>query len=373
MKILYIFRSLAIWGGIERILVDKMNWLASECGIEVFMLTSDQGEHPIPYRLDERIHFEDLNINFHRQYRYGTFKRFRIAHQMRHKFKRLLSDFIYNIRPDIIVCTTADPIDIITEIKCEIPLILESHSICSRTIEQGKNVLLRKFHRYIFMKYLLKADYIVSLTEGDAVEWRRFHPRVNVIPNMLHPCDIEKSSLTSKRVIWVGRFDYQKRAEVAITIWDIVVQKHPDWCLDIYGEGEMASEIGLMASKSKNVYVHKPVAQIFDCYCQSTILMSTSLFEPFGLVLVEAMSCGLPVVSYDCPYGPSAIVTDGVDGFLVPSDNIQYYADKICMLMDNYLLREEMGQAAFTSSKRFDAEHIMPQWTALFDELSKKR
>ena len=68
MKILYIFRSLAIWGGIERILVDKMNWLVSECGIEVFMLTSDQGEHPIPYRLDERLHFEDLKINFHRQY-----------------------------------------------------------------------------------------------------------------------------------------------------------------------------------------------------------------------------------------------------------------------------------------------------------------
>lgn len=373
MKILYIFRSLAVWGGIERILVDKMNWLASEGGIDVFMLTSDQGEHPIPYRLDERVYFEDLNINFHRQYHYSLLNRILIVRQMHQRFKLLLSNAIHRIQPDIIVCTTSDHINIITRLKGKIPLIVESHSICNRTIEYGKNEFFRFFHRHFFLKSLLKVDCVVSLTEGDAVDWRQFHPQVKVIPNMLHPCDIENSSLTSKRVIWVGRFDCQKRAEVAIIIWDIVVQKHPDWCLDIYGEGEMASEIGLMASKSKNVYVHKPVAQIFDCYCQSSILMSTSLFEPFGLVLVEAMSCGLPVVSYDCPYGPSAIIKDGVDGFLVPFDNIQYYVDKICMLMDNYSLRKRMGLAACASSKRFDAEYIMPQWKALFDELSKKR
>lgn len=373
MKILYIFRSLAVWGGIERILVDKMNWLASEDGIDVFMLASDQGEHPIPYCLDARVHFEDLNINFHRQYHYSFLKRILIASRMHQRYKLLLSNAIHRILPDIIVCTTSDQIDVITRLKGRIPLIVESHSICNRTVESGKNELFRKFRRYFFLKSLLRADCVVSLTEGDAVDWRQFHPQVRVIPNMLHPCDIEKSSLTSKRVIWVGRFDYQKRAEVAITIWNLVVQKHPDWCLDIYGEGEMSSEIGLMASKSKNVYVHKPVAQIFDCYRDSSILISTSLFEPFGLVLVEAMSCGLPVVSYDCPYGPSDIITDGVDGFLVPFDNIQYYADVICRLMDNYSLRERMGQAAFVSSKRFDAEHIMPQWVALFCELSKKR
>lgn len=373
MKILYIFRSLAVWGGIERILVDKMNWLASERGIDVSILTYDQGEHLIPYRLDERVHFEDLNINFHRQYKYSLLKRIMIARKMRQKFKLLLSDGFHRIQPDIIICTTSDQIGVITEVKGRVPLIVESHSICNRTIEHGKNEFFRKSHRFFFLKFLMKADCVVSLTEGDAVDWRQFHPQVKVIPNMLHACDEEKSSLTSKRVIWVGRFDYQKRAGVAITIWNLVVQKHPDWCLDIYGEGEQLSEIELMASKSLNVYVHKPTAQIFDCYHKSSILMLTSLFEPFGLVLVEAMSCGLPVVSYDCPYGPSNIITDRIDGFLVPFDNIQYYADIICMLMDDYSLRERIGQAAYASSKRFDAEHIMPRWMALFDELSKKR
>lgn len=373
MKILYIFRSLAVWGGIERILVDKMNWLASECGIKVFILTYEQGAHPVPYCLDERVHFEDLNINFHKKYNYSLLKRILVASMMRRKFKRFLSNAIHCIQPDIILCTTADQIGVITELKGRVPLIIESHSICNRTIEHGKNVLFRKFRRHFFLKSLLMADCVVPLTEGDAVEWRRFHPQVRVIPNMLHPCDIEKSSLTSKRVIWVGRFDYQKRAKVAITIWNFVVQKHPDWCLDIYGEGEMSSEIRLMASRSNNVFVHRPVAQIFDCYRDSSILMSTSLFEPFGLVIIEAMSCGLPVVAFDCPYGPADIITDGEDGFLVPYDNMQYYADKLCLLIEDHSILERMGKAAFASSKRYEADRIMPKWKALFNELSKKR
>ena len=149
-----------------------------------------------------------------------------------------------------------------------------------------------------FLKSLSKAG-CVALTEGDAEEWRHFHHNVVVIPNMLHPCKVEPSPLTPKRVIWVGRFDYQKRAEVAIDIWkNVVNNRYPDWGLDIYGEGEYESEVTLMVSSTRNVFVHKPTSQIFDCYSNSSILISTSLFEPFGLVIAEAMSCGLPVVAF---------------------------------------------------------------------------
>ena len=370
MKILYLFRSLAVWGGIERILVDKMNWLVSENNTEVFLLTTDQGEHPIVYSLNERVHFEDLNINFYRRYQYSFYRRLGISYQMRQKYKRLLSNRIHSVRPDIIVCTTADQIDVITELKGDVPLIVESHSICNRTIGQGKNVL-RCFRRYNFLKSLKKTNCVVSLTEGDASEWRHFHKKVIVIPNMLHPCKSRQSSLMSKRVIWVGRLDYQKRAEIALSIWDLVVQKHPDWCLDIYGEGEVESDIKTKASQLKSTFVHKPTAQIFDCYFDSSILISTSLFEPFGLVMVEAMSCGLPVVAFDCPYGPADIITDGMNGFLVPFDNIKYFADKVCLLMEDDSLRIRMGHAAYTFSKRFYADGIMPKWKSLFDDITK--
>lgn len=374
MKILYLFRSLAVWGGIERILVDKMNWLASKGGIEVYMLTTDQGDHPIPYQVNNKVHIEDLGINFHRKYQLGYLKRMGISCLMRHQYKKSLSDCINRIQPDAIVCTTADPIDIITEIKGRVPLVVESHSICSRTIEQGKYAVLRKYRRFKYLKSLSKADSVVALTEGDAEEWRHFHYHVKVIPNMLHPypCRIEPSSLTSKRVIWVGRFDYQKRAEVAIGIWKQVANRYPDWCLDIYGEGEYGSEVTLMASSTQNVSVHKPTSHIFDCYSNSSVLISTSLFEPFGLVIAEAMSCGLPVVAFDCPYGPATIINEGVNGFLIPSDKVQYFADKLSLLIEDISLRRQMGQAALESSDRFIPDHIMPQWMALFDELSKK-
>ena len=372
MKILYLFRSLAVWGGIERILVDKMNWLASKGNIEVYMLTTDQGNHPIPYQVNNKVYIEDLNIKFHRKYQFGYLKRIIISYQMRHKYKRSLSDRINRIQPDVIVCTTADQIDIISAVKGRIPLVVESHSICSRTIEQGKNAVLRKYRRFRFLESLSKTDCVVTLTEGDAEEWRHFHHNVVVIPNMLHPCKVEPSPLTSKRVIWVGRFDYQKRAEVAIDVWKQVVIKYPDWSLDIYGEGEYESEIALMTSSTRNVFLHKPTSHIFDCYSNSSILISTSLFEPFGLVIAEAMSCGLPVVAFDCPYGPAAIINEGVNGFLIPSDSMHFFADKLSLLIEDTLLREHMGQAALDSSDRFNADLVMPQWLALFDKLSKK-
>ena len=372
MKILYLFRSLAVWGGIERILVDKMNWLASKGGVEVYMLTTDQGDHFIPYQVGNKVHIEDLGINFHRKYQFGYLKRMGISYHMRHKYKQSLSDRINRIQPDIIVCTTSDQIDIITDVKGRIPLVVESHSICNRTIEQGKYALLRYFRRFKFLSSLSKVDCVVALSEGDVEEWRNFHHNVIVIPNMLHPCKVEPSPLTSKRVIWVGRFDYQKRAEVAIGIWKHVVNRYPDWSLDIYGEGEYESEIALMTSSTRNVFLHKPTSHIFDCYSNSSILISTSLFEPFGLVIAEAMSCGLPVVAFDCPYGPAAIISEDVNGFLIPFDNMQCFAEKLSLLIEDSPLRKQMGLAALLSSDRFTSDQIMLKWLALFDDLSKK-
>jgi len=99
--------------------------------------------------------------------------------------------------------------------------------------------------------------------------------------------------------------------------------------------------------------------------------LMTSLYEPFGLVLVEAMSCGLPVVAFDCPYGPADIIHDGKDGFLVEDRNIEAYSDKVCQLIENEKLRSEMGRIASRSSQCYKAEKIMPQWVNLFEQLKK--
>lgn len=373
MKVLYVFRSLAVWGGIERILVEKMNYLSQVYGYDVYMLTSDQGNHPIPYHLDDNVHFEDLNIRFHQQYQYSFLRKLWVARILKKQYEKRLAERICQIKPDIIICTTADHIDSLGKLKGSIPLVVESHSTCLRTIEDGHCWLSRKWHRYHYMKALSEVDVLVVLTEGDAVEWHKVHPHVVVIPNLVHLNDGAVSTLDNKRVIFVGRFDYQKRPMEMIRIWEKIYPLHPDWRLDIYGEGEQQQELeDKVHELGKNIVVHHPTEHIFDCYRESSILVSTSLYEPFGLVLPEAMSCGLPVVSYDCPFGPANIISDGENGFLIQCGDKETFAEKVCLLMDDIEQRKKMGNAGTITSKNYDSSRIMPLWIDLFTQLMNR-
>lgn len=369
MKILYIYRSLAVWGGIERILVDKMNFMAECYGQDVYLLTSDQGTHPITYHLSDVVHHEDLDIRFYQQYRFYGLRRLMVAWKKTRQYHHLLADRLRKIQPDIIICTTADRIGTIAKLKGNAPLVVESHSICTRTLNHGRNWLHRKLYRYRFLRYLSKADIIVALTKGDAKEWQKYHPQVTVIPNFIHSHELHISDLSSKKAILVGRFDYQKRVQDAIRIWKIVRERHPDWTLEVYGDGDMHQEISVLASSVGGVVIHQPTSQIFQAYQECSFLLSTSLFEPFGLIIPEAMSCGLPVVAFDCPYGPGDLIMDEKDGYLIKDRNFNAFAERICELIENPELCKTMGKTALISSHRYTAEQIMPLWQQLMSML----
>lgn len=375
MKVVYVFRSLAMWGGIERILVDKMNCLVEMYGAEVCLLTADQGSHAIPYTLARGVHVEDLGIRFHQQYQYGGFRRLWKGRQLRRLFERRLSARLAEIQPDVIVAVATAYADSVAKVKRRVPMIVESHSICLRTLHSDR--FLHQYYDFRLKHALRRAQCIVALTEGDAREWRRIYgeQRVRVIPNMVHLNTTgRQSTLQQRRVIFAGRLDYQKRAMSLLHIWQRVYPQHPDWALDIYGEGEEQQAVEQRARQlGMNIRVNQPTGHIFDRYCDSSILVSTSLFEPFGLVIPEAMSCGLPVVAYDCPYGPSALITDGEDGFLVPMDDEQAFAARLDELMGSEPLRRRMGQAAILKSHRFAPPHVMPAWKELLEEVSGKK
>lgn len=373
MKILYLFRSLAVFGGIERILVNKMNYLSSVYGYSVWMITTDQGDHAIPYDLYEDVKVEDLGICFYRRYKYNIIRRIWTFNMMKRRYREQLRRRILDINPDIIVCTTADDIDSIVSVKGTIPLVVESHSIFSRTIEYGKFWLLKKYRKHVFLKSLSYADCLVALTEVDAVEWRKVHPKVIVIPNFILAAGHERSLLNNKRAIFVGRLDYQKDPLSVIRIWSKIRQFNNDWILNIYGEGDLEDDVKKLAEEVGGIIVHKPTDKIWKCYAECSMLLSTSLFEPFGLVIIEAMSCGLPVVAFDCPYGPSAIISDGVNGYLVPQNDIDGYVDKVCMLMGAVNKRKILGEAGRNSICRYIPSAIMPQWKTLFDEILYKK
>ena len=370
MKILYLTDSLAVWGGIERVLGDKMNYLASSGGYDVYVVTTDQGEHPIPYPLDKRVHVRDLNIRYHQKYHYNGFKRIQKDLELRRLFLKRLKDTIADIFPDLIIGIRLESIDTIIKAKGNIPLVCESHSLYNAYRYEDTTIWNRL--RFLFSRQKIrKANCIVALTEGDANDWRKVNRNVCVIPNIVHLNDTDRhSSLDMKRVIFVGRFTIQKDIWSMLEVWRLVHQHYPDWELHAYGEGELKMDfLKVIEQEDINLYVHEPTSNIFDRYLDSSILMMTSVYEPFGLVLPEAMSCGLPVVVFDCPYGPADIVSDGVDGFLIKDRDIQAFAGRVCQLIADKQLRRQMGESAVISSQRYRSDQIMPQWDHLFRQI----
>jgi glycosyltransferase involved in cell wall biosynthesis len=154
-------------------------------------------------------------------------------------------------------------------------------------------------------------------------------------------------------------------------IWKIVHQRHPDWTLNAYGDYGDQRDVLIPEIKKMdaNIVLHDPTANIGEEYLKNSMLLLTSLYEPFGLVMPEAMSYGLPVVAFDCPYGPAEIITDGVDGFLIKDRNLEDFADKVCQLIEDEELRRSMGAAGIKSSQRFSAENIMPMWKDFFESI----
>ena len=213
-----------------------------------------------------------------------------------------------------------------------------------------------------------KADCIVALTEGDANDWRRVNKNVCVIPNVVHLNETGRySDLSSKIVLFIGRFSEQKDVWSLLEIWKLVHKQHPDWELHAYGEGEQKEDfIKAIDKQDVGIKVFPPTPDIFEKYLNSSMLVMSSLYEPFGLVLPEAMSCGLPVVAFNCPYGPADIITDGKDGFFVDNRNINSFAEKIVSLISNKSQRQQMGTIAAKSVLRYHPDVIMHQWQRLF-------
>jgi glycosyltransferase involved in cell wall biosynthesis len=216
---------------------------------------------------------------------------------------------------------------------------------------------------------------VVALTEGDAAVWRKVNKKVFVIPDAVHLNETGVyTDHHSKSVVFVGRLSRQKDIGSLLAVWQLVRQRYPDRQLHIYGEkGDVEETLWQQLQAGSNgISVHAPTANIWNVYQQHAMLLLTSRYEPFGMVLSEAMSCGLPVVAFDCPYGPSEIISEGKDGFLIDCYDVKAFADKLCLLIENEALRKQMGLYAIQSALRFKKEKIMPQWNALFESFVVK-
>lgn len=377
MKIFYVYSLISHYNGAERIIVDKMNLLAQLYNYDVYLITVDQSYHPINYSLNKSVHTIDLNIRTHSPYNYNNYlkrwvEKIRIARLFKTRFRYLISQE----KPDVIVCLSDTLTNWVIGSREKVPLVIESHSIFKETMHwgNGKTSISGRLIRWYTLLNIRHANVVITLTESDAKYWRYLNKDVRVITNVAHLNPLESySDCKSKHVIFVSRICYQKGIPFLIEIWRKVYQRHPDWHLDVYGEKEQDDYCeALLQCESINIHVHEPISNIFKCYIESSILLLTSVYEPFGLVLVEAMSCGLPVVSFDSDYGPREIISNEVDGFLIPNFDIDLFSERVCQLIEDENRRQEMGCAGIEKSKQFSYERIMPMWKSLFEEMKSK-
>lgn len=376
MKIVYVLDTMTNRGGIERIISFKMNYL-SEKGYDVYLITASQGKHPFSFNLSPKITCIDLNINFHRIYKYKLLLRLFKEMQLYFLLKKRTKKVISIIDPDIIIATTYSFSDIVCNLDCKAKKIIESH--CNKNflnyVDKNKMTIkniYKSIKRNIIIKSIEdKCDAFVTLTEGDCKLWSDVPNRI-VIPNPISLNQNEYSTLRNKRVISIGRLEPQKGFDMLISAWKIVSDKHNDWILDIYGNGGLCDSLEkqiINLNLSESCIIHPATENIEEKYMESSIYVMSSLYEGFGLVLIEAMSFGVPCVSFDCPYGPSDIISNGKDGILVEPNNINKLADAICSLIENEDKRLELGNEAKIKVQRFSADNIMPLWDKLFHSL----
>ena len=175
----------------------------------------------------------------------------------------------------------------------------------------------------------------------------------------------------SKRVISAGRYMTEKGFDRLLKVWSLVNKQFYDWHLYIFGNVDRTAyqRIAEHMQLCNTVHLMPATKDIAEEFSKSSIYVMSSRYEGFGLVLAEAMSCGLPCVSFDCPYGPREIIRNGEDGFLVEDGNIDELAQKLKQLMSNKELRKTMGAKAAMNITRYKPETIMAQWIKLFQSI----
>lgn len=375
MKLVYIFSSFAAKGGTERIFCDKMNWLAEVAGYEIVFVTYEQGNHPFAYPLSKKIRHVDLNTRFFTTGTMPLLKRIRFKFTMPRLFKHRLRKLLDEIRPDVVVSTTY-ALFLFREILSQ-PYrhVVESH-VYYQLLLQNTFTHIPWLDRKItlhLLGMLKRCEKVVVLTHKDAACWKGYD-NIEVIHNVLtnYPEKITDVADRPKRIIAVGRLHAQKGFDLLIQSWQLIAARHPDWQLVVYGHGGDLQKLQQQLEKAgltSSMTFAGTTDNIYKEYQDSAFYVMSSRYEGWGLVLVEAMSCGLPCVSFDCPYGPSDIIRDGEDGFLVENGNIQQLAEKMELLINNKELRERLGVRARLNAARFTSDNIMPQWTKLFETI----
>lgn len=377
MKIVYCIGSLEKAGGTEKVLSNKVNYFADNLGYDIHILINNQRRKPYFYKFSEKITLHDMASS---QYTNKLIIRGLSFWLIIRKLRIIYQKKISEIKPDLIIVCERGFDDYVIPYICKgIPKIREFHFSklavykYSNTMKPLIEGLLYRLRYYSLFKQFYKYDSLVLLTKKDQREGR-YKINTVVIPNMTDNIVIDESmKLESKNVISVGSMnDNRKGFDKQIMIWQQIVKKHPDWILHIYGEGIKRKTYQELANNLKlgnHIFFHGNCANMYEKYMASSIFIFTSSAEGLPMVLLEAQMHGLPCISYDCSTGPSDIIDDGVNGFLIAENDMNSFVNKTNLLIENASLRKQMSKNAKMKSKYFLPSNIAQLWENYFNEI----
>lgn len=379
MKLIYCTHSTCNPGGMERVLLNKVTYLSQLPGWEVSVVTTDQNQRPPFYPFPEKVRMTDLDINYSEDNEKGAWKKITGYLRKRKEHKRKLTALLLKEKPDIVVSLYPSESSFIPDIKDGSRKVLELHYCKFFRLQYGRKGLLGwidKLRTRQDEQIVRRFDKFVVLTNEDRGYWGNL-PNIEVIPNAAMHVSDTYSDVMNKRVIAVGRLDYQKGFDRLIQAWQLVQHtgKFTDWKLDIFGQGEWQEMLQQMIDKAglqDSLQIYQPTKQIGEEYVKSDLLVMSSNYEGFPMVMIEAMACGLPVVSFDYKCGPKDIIQTGINGLLVPNGDIQALADAMMKVMEDEAYRKMLSLNARKVVDTYSEQAVMSQWIRLFTSITAK-
>ena len=364
MKIVYITIDAYGQGGVARMLSIKTAVLTQKYKHQVAIISSSFLDTPF-YAYDPLVSIKPLLFPP------------KLGVKALFYFKKLKNE-IKLLNPDVIVvCDNGIKGYLTCFLSLNVPVIFECHSI------DIIPVLDRSKHRLSIKHFLLKklvnvaikrVDKLVVLSQAQA-DFLGFKNAV-IVPNPVWSSPMAKAPLNSNKVIAVGRLIESKGYERMIRIWKTIYEIYPNWTLDIYGDGSQKRHLIDVVSKYKlsgAVSFKESDSNIEQMFFQYAFMLHASYYESFALVIMEAMSFGLPVIAFDCPVGPRNIINNNNDGFLIKDFDDEAFVAKIKLLINDVSLRQDLGAKAYENIKRFDLDATMNRWNVLFLSLAKLR
>lgn len=373
MKILYVVGKLKLFGGIEKIVTDKANYLVDNgiADVAVLSLENEINDTPV-FPLNSAIKLYNCPCE-------GFSSSIAKLRKLRMGYKSVIGDFT----PDIIVFTRPLFLEmsLFNLMYPNVKKILELHA-CYEIFNYGEryfnNFVKQQDKSFEKLANLLfpNVSALMVLTDRDNKLWN-YSNAITLVDFSDYKSD-SLSDCSSKTVIAVGRYCYQKGLDLLIESWIPISKIHPDWKLEIWGDGELREDLQKLIDDNDmsdlvTLMGYGKADKLVDIYSEAAFFVLSSRYEGFGIVSIEAQRCGLPVVTFDLPSGPAEVINDGVDGYLCDYLDVEMLSEKMMLLIENEDKRKAMGKCAYENSFRFSKDIIMDKWIRLFNEVIEEK